>query len=125
MVGCTGFLFLFNIHGKGCILCVLGGLYLSQFIEAVQNLSENASAEVKYGELCEALALYRKLTEEEKAAASEAYEILENAVEAYNTAAETANGELEEATRVAFLPIGTTFVFLGALLFLLRRKLML
>ena len=117
---------------RDCLNCdhyetreVAMGLYLSQFIEAVQNLSENASAEVKYGELCEALALYRKLTEEEKAAASEAYEILENAVEAYNTAAETANGELEEATRVAFLPIGTTFVFLGALLFLLRRKLML
>ena len=104
---------------------VVMGLYLSQFIAAVENLSEDASAEVQYGELCEALALYRKLTEDEKAAASESYAILEDAVAAYNTAADTANGELMEATRVAFLPIGTTFVFLGALLLLIRRKLML
>jgi hypothetical protein len=104
---------------------VVMGLYLSQFIAAVENLSEDASAEVQYGELCEALKLYAKLSEEEKAAASESYAILEDAVAAYNTAADTANGELMEATRVAFLPIGTTFVFLGALLLLIRRKLML
>ncbi len=104
---------------------VVLGYYLNKFIAAVANLSENASPEVAYNEIYAALQLYAKLTEEEKVEASEAFHLLQSAIHAYNTKAQTANNELAEATRVAFLPIGASFVFLGALWFLLKKKFML
>ena len=97
---------------------------MQDFIDAVNNLSENASAEVAYSEIYSALQVYAKLTEEEKEKATASFEILQQAIKAYNNKANTANNELADATKIAFMPISTSFVFLAALWFLLRKKFM-
>ena len=101
------------------------GASLKEFVAAVENLSENASAEVAYGEIYEALKLYAKLTDEEKALASDSFALLQDAMESYNSEAGAANNALAEATEIAFLPISASFAFVAALWFLLKKKFML
>jgi DNA phosphorothioation-dependent restriction protein DptG len=96
--------------------------YLQEFIDAVDSLSENESTENTYSELYAALQLYAKLTEEEKAAASDTFRVLQAAIEVYNAKVEIANGEMEKATEIALLPITAGFAFLAALWFLLKKK---
>ena len=96
--------------------------YLREFIDAVNSLSENESTENTYSELSSAIQLYAKLTEEEKTAASDAFRVLQAAIEAYNAKVEIANGEMEKATEIALLPITAGFAFLAALWFLLKKK---
>ncbi len=96
--------------------------YLQAFINAVETLSENESAENTYSELYSALQLYSKLTEDEKQKANEEYLVLQEAINDYNSKAETANTELKNATEIAFIPISASFTFLAALWFLLKKK---
>ena len=98
--------------------------YLQDFIDAVDNLSPNALAEVAYSEIYSALQIYAKLTEEEKEEVSASFAILQQAIADYNEKAEIANKELADATKIAFVPIVTSFVFLAALLALLKKKFM-
>lgn len=107
-------------HYESKELAALG--YLSAFIEAVEGLSKNAAPDVVYGEIYAALQLYEKLTEEEKAEAGEAFAVLQKAIKAYNEEATTANKDLSEATKIAFLPISASFVFLSAIFVLLKKK---
>ena len=96
--------------------------YLQAFVDAVDALSRDQSAETKYNELYSALQLYAKLTDAEKAEASEEFLVLQTAINAYNSKAETANTELKNATEIAFAPISASFAFLAALWFLLKKK---
>ena len=68
------------------------------------------------------LQLYSKLTEDEKQKANEEYLILQEAINEYNSKAETANTEHKNATEIAFIPISASFTFLTALWFLLKKK---
>ena len=101
-------------------IAVLG--YLSDFVAAVNGLSEGLSAEATYAQLYSALQIYAKLTASEKESAKAEFLTLQAAIEAYNAKAELANGELASATEMAFLPITVGFTFLGALWFLLKKK---
>jgi molybdopterin converting factor small subunit len=96
--------------------------YLQAFINAVETLSENESAENTYSELYSALQLYSKLTDDEKQEANEEFLVLQAAINAYNSKAEMANTELKNATEIAFIPISASFTFLAALWFLLKKK---
>jgi hypothetical protein len=96
--------------------------YLQAFINAVENLSENESAENTYSELYSALLLYSKLTDDEKQEVNEEFLVLQAAINAYNSKAEMANTELKNATEIAFIPISASFTFLAALWFLLKKK---
>ena len=96
--------------------------YLQEFVQAVKNLSNNESVENTYSELYSALQLYSKLTDDEKQEANEEFLVLQAAINAYNSKAETANTELKNATEIAFIPISASFTFLAALWFLLKKK---
>ena len=96
--------------------------YLQAFINAVETLSKNESAENIYIELYSALQLYSKLTDDEKQEVNEEFFVLQEAINAYNSKAETANTELKNATEIAFIPITVSFTFLAALWFLLKKK---
>jgi len=96
--------------------------YLKAFIDAVETLSNNESAENTYSELYSALQLYSKLTDDEKQEANEEFLVLQAAINAYNSKAEMANIELNNATEIAFIPISASFTFLAALWFLLKKK---
>lgn len=96
--------------------------YLQAFIDAVETLSNNASAENTYSELYSALQLYSRLTDDEKQEANEEFLVLQAAINAYNSKAEMANTEFKNATEIAFIPIATSFTFLAALWFLLKKK---
>jgi molybdopterin converting factor small subunit len=96
--------------------------YLQAFINAVETLSENESAENTYSELYSALQLYSKLTDDEKQDVNEEFLVLQAAINEYNSKAETANTELKNATEIALVPISASFVFLAALWFLLKKK---
>ena len=101
---------------------ITGTGYLQEFIGAVENLSKDVSAEVSYSELCTAIQLYDKLTDEEKQQANGYALALRSAIEAYNAKVNTANDEMAKATNVAFIPVTATFAFLTALLLLLKKK---
>ncbi len=100
---------------------VLG--YLQAFVNAVEKLSDNESAERTYSEIYYALQLYSNLTEDEKQEVSDSFLALQSAINAYNLKAELANTEFEKATEIAFIPIHTRFTFLAMFLFLLKKKL--
>ena len=96
--------------------------YLQNFLDAVANLSADASAEAKYAELSAAIELYAKLTDAEKAEASAAYAELSAAISAYNNKAESANKALADASELALAPVVVSFSFLSALWFILKKK---
>ena len=103
-----------------CDIAAIG--YLQVFIDTVSSLSSGQTAELAYSELYSAIQIYAKLSGEEKVEASDAFRVLQAAIEAYNAKAEIANGEMEQATEIAFLPITASFAFLAALWFLLKKK---
>jgi hypothetical protein len=96
--------------------------YLQAFVDAVDGLSKDQSAETTYNELYAALQLYTKLTDEEKQEVNESFLVIQTAIESYNEKAMVANDEMKKATEVAFIPISVSFTFLAALWFLLKRK---
>ena len=96
--------------------------YLQAFVDAVESLSKDQSAEATYNELYTALQLYAKLTDEEKEEANNSFIVLQAAIESYNAKANVVNEEMEKATEVAFIPISASFAFLAALWFLLKKK---
>ena len=96
--------------------------YLQAFVDAVAGLSKDQSAEATYNEIYTALQIYAKLTDEEKQEANDSLIVLQAAIESYNAKANVVNEEMEKATEVAFIPISTSFAFLAALWFLLKKK---
>ena len=94
-----------------------------KFRDEMVELNQNADTETTYGELYAILQTYASLSTEEKAEVAKEFATLQQMINAYNTKGQTANNELAEATEVAFAPIAaTSFAFLAALWFLLRKK---
>ena len=66
---------------------------------------------------------YGELSAEERYAAGKQFLQLQAIAEEYNRSAKEINGELEAATELAFAPIASgAFLFLAALLALLKKK---
>ena len=99
--------------------------YTDVFVEAVDNLTDENTADVMYSELYQALYYYSKLSDDEKKTVDEYYVILCNEIEKYNLQVAVANEELTNAGEVAFAPITVSFAFLGMLWFLIKKKFML
>ena len=94
-----------------------------KFRDEMAELSQNADTETTYGELYAVLQTYASLSAKEKEDVAKEFATLQQMINAYNTKAQTANNELAEATEIAFGPIAvTSFAFLAALWFLLRKK---
>ena len=94
-----------------------------KFCDEMERLSQITATEIGYSELYAALQSYAAIPEDEKGEASEDFATLQQMINAYNSKAQTANNELAESTKVAFAPLATTsFAFLAALWFLLRKK---
>ena len=94
-----------------------------EFVDAVNNLSQNDSIQNTYVQLREALKMYSELTEQQKLNVIEEYNTLQIHIKAYNNRAETANSELAEASETSFSAIVTfNLAFLSALWFLLKKK---
>ena len=99
---------------------------MQKFKDEMKKLSENANAQPSYEELYAVLQTYASLSEEEKANVTAEFAKLQQLIKDYNTKAQTANTEMEEATEIAFAPIVSMgFAFLAALWLLLRKKLFL
>ncbi len=94
-----------------------------KFRDEMAELSQNADTETTYGELYAVLQTYTSLSAKEKEDVAKEFATLQQMINAYNTKAQTANNELADATEIAFGPIAaTSFTFLAALWFLLRKK---
>ena len=94
-----------------------------KFRDEMAELSQNADAETTYGELYAVLQTYASLSAKEKEDVAKEFATLQQMINVYNAKAQTANNELAEATEIAFGPIAaTSFAFLAALWFLLRKK---
>ena len=96
--------------------------YIEEFRAAVNALSLNKSTKDVYADLYAALALYAKLTDAEKAEASEEFATLQTAINTYNTRVDNANTTLTSATEIAFAPLTASVSFLAALWFLIKKK---
>ncbi len=96
---------------------------LGVFNEKVTALVDGAVSEELYGKIYEAIQIYNTFNEEEKQEVEESYQKLLVSIEAYNAEAKVINNEQVNATEIAFAPIATTsFTFLAALWFLLKKK---
>ena len=94
-----------------------------KFRDEMVELNTNGNAETTYMELYAVLQTYSTLSGKEKAEVAKEFATLQQMINAYNAKAETANNELTEATELAFAPIAvTSFAFLAALWFVLRKK---
>ena len=94
-----------------------------QFRNEVAALNTNAIDENTYSNLYKALQTYDSLSNEEKVEVANEFATLQRIINDYNTQAEIANNELAEATEIAFAPIAaSSFAFLSALWFVLRKK---
>ena len=94
-----------------------------KFRDEMAELNQNTDTETTYVELYALLQTYSSLSVEEKTEVAKEFATLQQMVNAYNEKAQTANHELAEATKNAFAPIAvTSFTFLAALWFLLRKK---
>ena len=96
---------------------------VQKFRDEVANLNQNANNEITYSELYAVLQTYASLSAKEKRAVEKEFATLQRMINTYNTKAQTANNELAKATEIAWGPIAvTSFAFLSALWFLLRKK---
>ena len=94
-----------------------------KFRDEMAELNTNGNTETTYMELYAVLQTYSTLSYKEKAEVATEFATLQQMINAYNAKAETANNELAEATELAFAPIAvTSFAFLAALWFVLRKK---
>lgn len=94
-----------------------------KFRDEMAELNTNGNTESTYMELYAILQTYSTLSAEEKAEVATEFATLQQMINAYNAKAQTANNELAEATEIAFAPIAaTSFAFLAALWFVLRKK---
>ena len=94
-----------------------------KFRDEMAALNKNADTETTYSELYAVLQTYTSLSAKEKEDVAKEFATLQQMINAYNTKAQTANNELAEATEIAFGPIAaTSFAFLAALWFMLRKK---
>jgi len=94
-----------------------------KFRDEMAALNKNADTETTYSELYAVLQTYTFLSAKEKEDVAKEFATLQQMINAYNAKAQTANNELAKATENAFAPIAvTSFTFLAALWFLLRKK---
>ncbi|MBQ7343728.1 MAG: hypothetical protein IJW53_03065 [Clostridia bacterium] len=93
------------------------------FREKMAELSYGADTETTYSELYELIEIYSSLSENEKEEVDGEFKHLQQLISNYNENASTANEALDSATEVAFAPIATSsFTFLAALWFILKKK---
>lgn len=90
-------------------------------VDAIANAEEN---EAKYNAIMDSIKLYKDLSEEDKAVESvvEKYQVLQNAVDAYNQNVEALNSASEKATENSLYVCVSIISALAAVVYILTRK---
>lgn len=94
-----------------------------KFKDELSDFTVGETVEVTYADLYALLQTYATLSFEQKEAVAEEFAVLQKAIEAYNEQVDALNGEVQNASRLAFVPaVGTSTALLAGLWFLLRKK---
>ncbi len=98
---------------------------IEEFIASVDDIANAETREAKYSAILKAINTYRGLSVSDKSntTVSEKYEVLQNAVNAYNQEVENINTASEQATENGLLVCLKMFSALSAVLYMITRKL--
>ena len=92
------------------------------FIKAVQAISDVDTKSEKFDAIKNAIALYNKLTDDEKAAVTEQYQQLQTAIEDYNTVVQDVNSQVTKSIKSILLTTAFMSMALAGFLYLLERN---
>ncbi len=99
-----------------------GGSVVETFRNAVNGITTDGGLGDTYEQLRRAMTVYNMLTSEQKEEVQEEYNLLLNMINDYNSKANTVNGEAEKANALIFSVISSSFGFLSAFWFLIKKK---
>lgn len=101
----------------------VGSQNVSAFISSVKAIEMANGLEETYNAILNAINKYNALSESEKEEVSEEFATLQSAIEAYNSSVEPLNADSTSATQTALFVVIGVFTALGAMLFLVKQKL--